>query len=129
MEQIPLEAMSWVHERDDDDDWENPAWIYQGQIVPNYPNSLLRLNGWTCGGEERREVNIVYFAFSKAFDTISSAIPAAKLGKYRLDGWLVGRVVSWLAQQVPSVVVNGVKTNQHYPGLDAGTERFSDLHQ
>lgn len=52
-------------------------------------------------------MNIDSFAVTKAFGAVSSGVPAAKLGKFGLAGWMVGRVGIWLSQQM----------------LDTGTER------
>lgn len=54
-------------------------------------------------------MNIVSFAITKAFGAVSSSVPAAKLGKLGLAGQMVGRVGSWVSQQM----------------LDTGTERGS----
>lgn len=54
-------------------------------------------------------MNIVSFAVTKAFDAVSSSVPAAEAGKFGLAGWMVGHVGSWVSQQI----------------LDAGTERGS----
>lgn len=54
-------------------------------------------------------MNIVSFAVTKAFGAVSSGVPAAKLGKFGLAGWMVGRVGIWVSQQM----------------LDTGTERGS----
>lgn len=48
-------------------------------------NSLL----FACWANGERAVDVVYFDFSKAFDTVSHNIVAMKLRKYGMDGWTV----------------------------------------
>uniref|UniRef100_A0A8C3IGC8 Reverse transcriptase domain-containing protein n=1 Tax=Chrysemys picta bellii TaxID=8478 RepID=A0A8C3IGC8_CHRPI len=45
--------------------------------------------------------------FSKAFDTVSHSILAAKLKKYGLDEWTVRWIESWLDRRAQRVVING----------------------
>ena len=42
--------------------------------------------GWIDVG---RAVDVVYFDFNKAFDTVSHSILVMKLRKYRIDEWTV----------------------------------------
>ena len=52
--------------------------------------------------DARKAVNVIYFHFNKAFDTISYNIPVSKLGCYGLDGWTtrwVKKMIGWLSLQ------------------------------
>jgi len=51
------------------------------------------MTGWV---DEGRAVDVVYFNFSKAFDTISHNILLGKFRKYGLDEWTVRWIENWL---------------------------------
>ncbi|XP_008941304.1 PREDICTED: leukocyte elastase inhibitor-like [Merops nubicus] len=53
--------------------------------------------------------DVVYLGFSKAFDTVSHSILAAKLRKRVLDDQVVRWIVNWLKERSQRVVVNGAE--------------------
>ncbi|CAM5116249.1 unnamed protein product [Natator depressus] len=57
--------------------------------------------------DERKAVDMVFFDFSKAFDTVSHSILASKLKKYGLDEWTIRWIESWLDRRAQGVVING----------------------
>ncbi|GAB0179428.1 mitochondrial enolase superfamily member 1 [Grus japonensis] len=61
--------------------------------------------------EEGKAVDVVYLAFSKAFDTISYSILLEKLAAHGLDGCTLLWVKNWLDGRVQRVVVNGGKSS------------------
>ena len=50
---------------------------------------------------------MVYFDFSKAFDTVFHCIPAGKLRKSRLDERAVRWIENWLEHCTQRVIING----------------------
>ncbi|CAM5076865.1 unnamed protein product, partial [Natator depressus] len=54
-----------------------------------------------------KAVDVIYFDFSKAFDTVSHSILASKLKKYGLDEWTISWIESWLDCWAQWVVING----------------------
>uniref|UniRef100_A0A8B9E1L1 Reverse transcriptase domain-containing protein n=1 Tax=Anser cygnoides TaxID=8845 RepID=A0A8B9E1L1_ANSCY len=63
---------------------------------------------WTDDG---KAVGVVYLDFSKAFDTLSHSILAAKARKCGLDDWVVRCTVNWLKGRSQRVVVNGTESS------------------
>ncbi|CAM5121609.1 unnamed protein product [Eretmochelys imbricata] len=57
--------------------------------------------------DEGKAVDVLFFDFSKAFDTVSHSILASKLKKYVLDEWTVRWIESWLDRRAQRVVING----------------------
>ena len=51
--------------------------------------------------DEGREVDVVYFDFTKAFDTVSCSILIHKLMTYGLDKWPVRWTRNWLNCRAP----------------------------
>jgi len=56
-------------------------------------------------------VNVVYFDFSKAFDTVSCNILTGKLRKYGLDERTVRWIENWLNGRAQRVVTSGAKSS------------------
>ncbi|CAM4625165.1 unnamed protein product, partial [Lepidochelys olivacea] len=54
-----------------------------------------------------KAVDVLFFDFSKAFDTVSHSIFASKLKKYGLDEWTIRWIESWLDCRAQWVVING----------------------
>jgi len=65
-----------------------------------------------------RAVDAVYLDFNKAFDTVSHSLLLDELARYRLDGWFVRGVGSWLTGCTQRVVING------FAGKTAEVESF-----
>ncbi|CAM5078732.1 unnamed protein product [Natator depressus] len=57
--------------------------------------------------DEGKAVDVLFFDFSKAFDTVSHNILASKLKKYGLDEWTIRWIESWLDRRAQRVVING----------------------
>uniref|UniRef100_A0A8C3F555 Reverse transcriptase domain-containing protein n=1 Tax=Chrysemys picta bellii TaxID=8478 RepID=A0A8C3F555_CHRPI len=57
--------------------------------------------------DEGKAEDVLFLDFSKAFDTVSHSILAAKLKKKGLDEWTVRWIESWLARRAQQVVING----------------------
>ena len=66
------------------------------------------ITSWVDGG---RAVDLVYLDFSKAFDTVSHSILAAKLRKCGLDDQVVRLILNWLKERSQRVVVNGMESS------------------
>ncbi|XP_040398835.1 olfactory receptor 14A16-like, partial [Cygnus olor] len=66
------------------------------------------ITGWTDDG---KAVDVVYLDFSKAFDTVSHSILAAKLRKCVPDDQVVRWTVNWLKGRSQTVVVNGMESS------------------
>lgn len=60
------------------DDCEQPAWTYQGQIMPDQPDCVLWWGDWLRKQEK---------TISKALDTVSHSTVVVKLGRSGLGGW------------------------------------------
>lgn len=57
----------------------------------------------TCPVVEAKAADVVYLAFTKAFDTISHSIPVEKLTAHVLDGcknWLAGWLREWWGMEL-----------------------------
>ncbi|GAB0177997.1 mitochondrial enolase superfamily member 1 [Grus japonensis] len=63
------------------------------------------------GIDEGRAVDVVYFDFSKAFDTVSHNILMGKLRKCGLDEWTVRWVENWLNGRAQRVVISGAESS------------------
>ena len=74
-------------------------------LVTNYYDEMTGLVG------EGRAVDIVYLAFSKAFDTVSQKILIEKLMMYGLDEQTVRWIENWLNVQAQRVVISGTKSS------------------
>ncbi|GAB0177989.1 mitochondrial enolase superfamily member 1 [Grus japonensis] len=61
--------------------------------------------------DEGRAVDVVYFDFSKAFDTVSHNILIGKLRKCGLDEWTVRWVENWLNGRAQRVVISGAESS------------------
>ena len=59
--------------------------------------------------DDGKAVDVVCLDFSKAFDTISHSIFAAKLSKCGLCNWVVRWIVSWLNGRSQRVVARGME--------------------
>ena len=59
--------------------------------------------------DRERTVNVVYLAFSKAFNTVSNKILIEKLLMYRLDEQKVRWTENWLNRWTQRVVISGIK--------------------
>ncbi|CAM4403646.1 unnamed protein product [Lepidochelys olivacea] len=57
--------------------------------------------------DEGKAVDVLFFDFSKAFDTVSHNILASRLKKYGLDEWTIRWIESWLDRRAQRVVING----------------------
>ncbi|CAM4502552.1 unnamed protein product [Lepidochelys kempii] len=57
--------------------------------------------------DEWKAADVLFLAFSKAFDMVSHSILVSKLKKYGLDEWTIRWVESWLDHQAQRVVING----------------------
>ena len=55
---------------------------------------------------EERAAGVVYFNFSKAFNTVSCGILLSKLGCYGTDGRAIRWAKTWLDHQAARVMVN-----------------------
>jgi len=64
----------------------------------------------TCVVHEGKAVEVVYWDFNKAFDSILYSILLEKLAAHGLDGHTIHLVKNWLDGQAQRVVVNGVKS-------------------
>ncbi|CAM4539814.1 unnamed protein product [Lepidochelys olivacea] len=62
-----------------------------------------------------KTVDVTYFDFSKAFDTVSHSILASKLKTYGLDKWTIRWIESWLDCQAQHVVINGSMVSSRVP--------------
>ena len=49
--------------------------------------------------DEGREVDVAYFGFSKAFDSVSHNILVGKLRKCVIDMWTVGWIENWMSSR------------------------------
>ena len=56
-------------------------------------------------------MDVVYFDFSKTFDTISHKILLGKLRKCGLDEWSVRWIKNWLNGRTQRVVISGVESS------------------
>jgi len=61
--------------------------------------------------DDGKAVDVVYIDFSKAFDTVSHSILAAKLRKCGLDDQVVRLILNWLKERRQRVVVNGMESS------------------
>ncbi|XP_054049716.1 uncharacterized protein C21orf62 homolog isoform X1 [Rissa tridactyla] len=61
----------------------------------------------TCWLDEGRAADVIYFDFSKAFDTVSHNILLRKLRKRGLDEGTARWIESWLCDRTQRVVING----------------------
>ena len=83
MEQILREAML-RHIRGDSG---QPAWLHQGQIVPD--QSMAIYDGVTASVDRRRAVDVIYLDFCKAFEMVPHHILLSKLEKCGFEEWTV----------------------------------------
>ncbi|PKU38375.1 rna-directed dna polymerase from mobile element jockey-like [Limosa lapponica baueri] len=65
------------------------------------------ITGWI---DEGRAVDVVYFDFSKAFDTVSHSILIDKLRKCGLEEWTVRWIENWLKERAQRVVIRGTES-------------------
>ncbi|KAK4806260.1 hypothetical protein QYF61_013404 [Mycteria americana] len=81
-------------------DWEQPAWIHQGQIVSDHPDGFYN---------ERRAVHVVYLDICKAFNTVCTgySILIAELMKCRLHNWVENCLDCWAQRIVISSTILG----------------------
>ena len=68
---------------------------------------LTALNCWTKSLEEGCSVDIIYFNFAKAFDSVPHNRLFTKVESYRLTGNLLNWLKSFLAGRKQRVVING----------------------
>ena len=61
--------------------------------------------------DEGKAVDVVYWDFSKAFDTVPHSILLEKLAAHALDGCALRWINNWLHGQAQRVVVRGVKSS------------------
>ena len=66
------------------------------------------VSGWV---DERRAGNVVYFDFSKAFDTVSHNIHVGKLRKCEVDKWTVRWIENWLIGRAQNVMISDTKSS------------------
>jgi len=72
--------------------------------------NLISSDKVTCLVDEGKAVEVVYWDFNKAFDTISHSILLDKLAAHGLDGCTICCLKNWLDGRAQRVVVNGVKS-------------------
>jgi len=70
--------------------------------------SMVAITSWVDG---RREVDVIYMDFSKAFDTVSHDILILKLKKYGIDEWIVRWVEDRLTGQAQRVVIGNAESS------------------
>lgn len=66
------------------------------------------ITGWI---DEGRAVDVVYFDFSKALDTVSHSIPKGKLRKRGTEEWTVRMVENWLSGQAPRPMISSMNSS------------------
>ncbi|GAB0181232.1 hypothetical protein GRJ2_000588500 [Grus japonensis] len=64
-------------------------------------------DGVTALVDKGRAMDVICLDFCKAFDMVPHNIPAAKLERYRFDGWTVRSGIGWMAICKELHVVNG----------------------
>ena len=70
---------------------------------------LTALNCWTKSLEEGCSVDIIYFNFAKALDSVPHTCLLTKLESYGLTGNLLNWLKSFLVGRKQRVVINGEK--------------------
>ncbi|CAM4708776.1 unnamed protein product [Lepidochelys olivacea] len=85
--------------------------------------SFLSQGNKPCGWGE--EVDVVYFEFSKAFDTVSHDLLINKLGKCNLDGATISWVQNWLENHSQRMVIGDSQSCQK--GIMSGVPQGSIL--
>ena len=68
---------------------------------------LTALNCWTKSLEQGHSVDIIYFDFAKAFDSVPHAQLLTNLESYGLTGNLLGWLKGFLVGRKQRVVING----------------------
>ena len=63
------------------------------------------ITGWI---DEGRAVDVVYFDFSKALDTVSHNIVGRKLRKCGIDEWMMRWIENWLTGRAERVVISDI---------------------
>jgi len=72
-------------------------------------NLITFCDGTTSWIDGRREVDVIYLDFSKAFDVfhVFHDILMLKLRKCGIDEWMVRWIENWLTSQAQRVVIGG----------------------
>jgi len=74
-------------------------------------NLIAFYDGVTGWVDEGRAVDVVYFDFSKASDTVSHNILLGKLRKFGLHEWTVRWTENWLNGRTQRVVISGAESS------------------
>ncbi|PKU43995.1 rna-directed dna polymerase from mobile element jockey-like [Limosa lapponica baueri] len=74
-------------------------------------NLIAFCDGMTVWVDEGRAVNVVYFDFTKDFDTASHTILIGKLRKCGLNEWTVRWIENWLNGRAQRVVIAGAESS------------------
>jgi len=81
-----------------------PAWLHQGQVLPDQPSGLLWWSDYTIGQGKSNRCHIS--GLCKAFDTVLHNIILSKLERQRFGGWTVQWMRNWLNGRIQRVPVN-----------------------
>ncbi|KAJ7415165.1 RNA-directed DNA polymerase from mobile element jockey-like protein [Pitangus sulphuratus] len=78
---------------------------------PYLTNMIAFCDGMTEWVDEGTAVDVVYFNFGKAFDTVSRNIPIDKLRKCGLDEWTVRWIKNWLNGRAQRVMISKIESS------------------
>lgn len=68
-----------------------PAWLHEGQIMPDQSGALLRVTAWMNKG---RATDVVCLDTCNAFDIILNRILISKMERYGFVGWMIQQTVT-----------------------------------
>lgn len=79
-------------------------------------SNLLEYSAWLANNlEQKKQIDMIYLDFSKAFDTVSHSLLMDKLHDFGITGKLHQWFASYISQRSVKVGFNGVFSSSYYP--------------